>query len=79
MNHTYRLVWNEATQSQVPAAESTRARKKSGGCKRLGVVIALATLGGVSTAFAGPSGGEVVVGQASITQDGSTTETTGEG
>jgi filamentous hemagglutinin family protein len=78
MNHTYRLIWNEASQSYVPAAEGTRARKKSGGSralKRLSVVVAAAALGStyIDIANAGPSGGEVVAGQASISQNGTTT------
>jgi trimeric autotransporter adhesin len=78
MNHTYRLVWNEAAQSYVPAAEGTRARKKSGGCKaleRLCTVVAAASLGGahIGTVYAGPTGGEVVAGEASINQTGTDT------
>jgi hypothetical protein len=48
MNHAYRLVWNEATQRYVPAAEGARSRKKSGGCKALKslcTVVAIASLG----------------------------------
>ncbi|MFM2059751.1 MAG: hypothetical protein RLY71_4136, partial [Pseudomonadota bacterium] len=31
MNHTYRLVWNDATRRLVPACETARGRGKSGG------------------------------------------------
>ena len=78
VNHTYRLVWNEATQRYVPAAEGTRARRKSGGCKalkRLGTVILAAALGSnyVGTAVAAPTGGAVATGQGTISQSGTTT------
>ena len=78
MNHTYRLVWNEAAQRDVPAAEATRCRGKSGGCRALKLlrpVILAAALGGtyVSTADAAPTGGTVVTGQGTISQTGSTT------
>jgi filamentous hemagglutinin family protein len=78
VNRTYRLVWNEATQRYVPAAEGTRARGKSGGCKalkRLGAVLLAVSLGShyVNTAEAGPTGGTVASGQGTISQSGSTT------
>ena len=78
MNRTYRLVWNEAAQHYVPAAEGARARGKSGGCKalkRLGAVVLAASLGSsyVGTAEAAPSGGTVATGQGTISQSGTTT------
>ena len=78
MNRTYRLVWNEATQRYVPAAEGTRARGKSGGCKalkRVGALVLAAALGShyVTTAEAGPTGGTVTTGQGTISQSGGTT------
>ena len=59
MNHTYRLVWNEAAQRYVPAAESARSRGKSGGRKaqrRLRTIVLVASVGGayVGSALAGP-------------------------
>ncbi|HZS22701.1 MAG TPA: filamentous hemagglutinin N-terminal domain-containing protein, partial [Pseudonocardiaceae bacterium] len=78
MNHTYRLVWNEATQRHVPAAETTRYRGKRGGGRALkplrAVVLAIA-LGGshVCSVHAGPTGGTVVAGQGTINQTGGTT------
>ena len=73
MNHTYRLVWNEAAQRHVPAAESARARGKSGGCKALtrsSRVVLAAVVGSayVGSALAGPSGGAVVAAQSAIGQ-----------
>lgn len=81
MNHAYRLVWNEGTQRYVPAAEGTRARGKSGGCKalkRLGAVVLAVSLAApfVSTAIASPTGGSVASGQGCITQSGTTTTVT---
>ena len=78
MNRTYRLVWSEAAQRYVPAAEGARARGKSGGCKalsRLGAVVLAASLGSncVGTAVAAPTGGAVATGQGTISQSGSTT------
>jgi filamentous hemagglutinin family protein len=78
MNHTYRLVWNEAAQRDVPAAEGSRSRGKTGGSKflkRLGAVILAAALGSacVGTAEAAPTGGTVVAGQGTISQSGNTT------
>jgi len=75
VNHSYRLVWNEATQRYVPAADGTRARGKSGGCKLLkclGAVVLAASLG-VSIAEASPTGGTVANGKGTISQSGSTT------
>src|SRR5262245_53310079 len=76
MNHTYRLVWNEATQSYVPAAEGARARKKSGGYKALKrlSVVAAASIGTVcvGSAYAGPTGGVVAAGPAAVDQSGTT-------
>src|SRR5712671_313411 len=73
MNHTYRLVWNEAAQRYVPAAESARSRGKSGGCKaltRLSTIVLAAAVGGAyaGNTFATPTGGTVVVGQGTISQ-----------
>jgi hypothetical protein len=61
MNHTYRLVWNEAAQREVPAAEAARCRGKSGGCralKPLRAIILAAAFGGahVGSTLAAPTG-----------------------
>ena len=73
MNHTYRLVWNEATQRYVPAAESARSRGKSGGCKalrRLSTIVLVASVAGAhaGSALAGPTGGTVIASQSAISQ-----------
>jgi len=69
MNRAYRLVWSEAQQAWVPAPESTRRRGKSGGARTLIAAMALISGG----AFALPTGGQVSLGQGSISQAGSTT------
>src|SRR5258708_7178287 len=77
MNHTYRLVWNEAAQREVPAAEAARGRGKSGGCralKPLRAIILAAVFGGTyaGSTYAAPTGGTVVAGQGTINQTGGT-------
>jgi len=78
MNHTYRLVWSEAAQRDVPAAEAARCRGKSGACralKLLRTIIMGAALGGthVCSVDAAPTGGTVVAGQGTVSQTGGTT------
>ena len=73
LNHQYRLVWSDATQSFVAVAENTKGRGKqsrSGRAARL--VSALMVSGALSTAAAGdlPTGGQIVGGAASISQSG---------
>ncbi|MCD2513753.1 filamentous hemagglutinin N-terminal domain-containing protein [Comamonas endophytica] len=72
MNHSYRLVWNDATQRCVPAPETARGRGKSRAAKALapmalllGALLALPTGAQVL-----PTGGQVVSGQAHIGQAG---------
>ena len=69
MNHTYRLVWNEAAQCLVPAPENARGRgKRSSSVKPLAAAILAAfTL----DAHALPTGGAVSAGSGSIAQNGS--------
>ncbi|MDQ8036940.1 MAG: YDG domain-containing protein [Pedobacter sp.] len=71
MNHAYRLVWNAASASYVPAPESARSRSKTGSVKAL--VAAIALLGG-SVVFAAdlPTGGNIVAGNGSISGSGTT-------
>ncbi|MET1115651.1 MAG: filamentous hemagglutinin N-terminal domain-containing protein, partial [Comamonas sp.] len=73
MNHSYRLVWNDATQRYVPAAENARGRGKSRAAKALAPAAAL-LLGALLAAPGGaqvlPTGGQVVSGKASIGQSG---------
>src|SRR5258708_5340449 len=78
MNHTYRLVWNEAAQREVPAAEAARGRGKSAGCSALKPLAAISLAGVFGGTYAGstyaaPTGGTVVAGQGTINQTGGTT------
>ena len=71
MNHTYRLVWNEAAQRYVPAAESARARGKRAGCRaarRLGTVVLAASVAGAyaGSAVAGPTSRGAVLDRKSV-------------
>ncbi|MFC4623113.1 YDG domain-containing protein [Comamonas nitrativorans] len=77
MNHTYRLVWNNDTQRYVPAPECAKGKSKSKTCKALAPAAVL-----LSAAFAMPvwaqvppanelpTGGNVVSGNATISQNG---------
>ncbi len=72
MNRSYRLVWNERIGAWVVASECARARGKRSGAVR---AAALACLLGTSTAWAVdpaalPSGGQIVSGSGSISQNG---------
>lgn len=78
MNRTYHLVWNEETQSRVPAPESARGRGKSCG-RTLKPTVLLLAAAFAAPAFAQttppapttlPTGGQVVAGQAGIAQSG---------
>jgi filamentous hemagglutinin family protein len=78
MNHTYRLVWNDAVERHVPVAETARARKKGPGgnhvARNCAIVVAAALSGTLaSNTRAAPTGGTVVAGQAAINQTGATT------
>jgi len=77
MNHTYRLIWNEAAQRHVPASELTCCRSKRGGravLVRYALLLAAAVLAaGGDRAHAGPTGGTVITGQGTIKQTGDTT------
>ncbi|MBS7350588.1 MAG: filamentous hemagglutinin N-terminal domain-containing protein, partial [Comamonas sp.] len=69
MNHTYRLVWQQATQRYVPAPECAKSKSKSKTDKtRKALAPAVAIL---SAAHALPSGHHVVSGNASVSQAGS--------
>ncbi len=83
MNKSYRLIWSEITQSWAVVAENVKARGKRSGttvaakCFRLSpLVAALALL--PAAAFAAPApltlpvGGQLVAGQAVISQTGAT-------
>lgn len=82
MNHTYRLVWSDASQRYVPVPECARGRSKSRAAKALmpaalvlGMALglplsALAQAGTTIGANTLPTGGSVVQGSASIGQNG---------
>jgi filamentous hemagglutinin family protein len=72
MNRSYRLVWNERIGAWVVASERARARGKRSGAVRAGVLVCLL---GASTAWAVdpaalPTGGQIVSGSGSISQNG---------
>ncbi|HEX6735208.1 MAG TPA: filamentous hemagglutinin N-terminal domain-containing protein, partial [Azonexus sp.] len=74
MNRAYRLVWSAASLSPVPAPESARGRGKSR-LLRSGLLAAVLAAAFPAQALDGkalPTGGQVVGGQASISQSGST-------
>ncbi|MDR2297064.1 MAG: YDG domain-containing protein [Comamonas sp.] len=82
MNHTYRLVWSDASQRYVPVPECARGHSKSKTAKALmpaalvlGAALglplsALAQAGTTIGANTLPTGGSVVQGSASIGQNG---------
>ena len=77
MNHSYRLVWNDARQRYVAAPETARGRGKSRAAKALapaamllGGVLVLPAWAQAPPANALPTGGQLVAGQASIAQSG---------
>ena len=73
MNHVYRLVWNSALQTWQVAAESARSRGKSSATLVSAVALAGSLLfGGFAWAQTLPTGGNVVAGNGSIAQSGST-------
>jgi len=75
LNRIYRLVWNEALNAYVPAAETARGRGKRS-CRSL-VATVLALSATVAQAGpGGPAGGVVTGGNGTITQSGSTTTIT---
>lgn len=76
MNHAYRLVWNDRTESFVAVAETCRSRgPRKGGARHLVSAAVLAMVSGLALA-AGPaattlpSGGQITAGQGSIQQSG---------
>ena len=78
LNRIYRLIWSEVQQAWIAVAETTRGRGKQSGSLRsaaLSVTAASLLLFG-PLAQAAPAGGQVVSGSASITQSGSTGQST---
>jgi filamentous hemagglutinin family protein len=72
VNRIYRLVWSHASDSWVPAAETSRGRKK-GSSKTL-LAAALSLVSGLAEAT--PLGGQVVSGSGHIGQSGALTTIT---
>jgi filamentous hemagglutinin family protein len=87
MNHVYRIVWNQAAACWQAVAETakrqgkhslgkTRARTSLGnqsGFVPKVLIAALLTAWGVTAALAGPQGGQLVAGNATIQQSGAIT------
>ena len=74
LNHIYRLVWNELSNTYVAVAEHTSGRGKrtsgvSGAAGALAAALVLGASGG-AMAQALPTGGNVVAGAATLTQVG---------
>ncbi|HZW24442.1 MAG TPA: MBG domain-containing protein, partial [Gallionella sp.] len=69
MNHTYRLIWNDTLQCQVPAPENARSRGKRIGLKPLAAAMLAAFACNV---YALPTGGAISAGAGSIGQTGAT-------
>ncbi|MDD2684541.1 MAG: YDG domain-containing protein [Gallionella sp.] len=81
MNHVYRLVWSTVHNAWVAIAENRPSRGKNGGGKAKRLLAATLLLSAASSAFsqssvlsatALPQGGQVVAGQASISQSAAT-------
>src|SRR5690349_8407697 len=78
MNHTYRVIWNEAGACFEAVAEtaSGKGKRSLGKRERKLRTLALATGLAAAQALAAPTGGQVSAGQGGITQSGTTTTIT---
>lgn len=72
MNHIYNIVWNQATACYQVVTEIARGPSKS---NKKSTVAALGAVLGITSlpAFAGPTGGQVTAGSATIAQSGTAT------
>jgi filamentous hemagglutinin family protein len=70
LNHIFRLVWNDALGVYVPVAEHASARRKRSSRSAAALTAAL-LLSGPALAADLPTGGNVVAGAGSISQNGS--------
>ena len=71
LNHIYRLVWNEATNTYVAVAEHIAGRgKRASGVAGALVAASLLFAGGAAMAQALPTGAAIAAGSASIAQSG---------
>ncbi|MGK5020903.1 MBG domain-containing protein [Janthinobacterium sp. LB2P10] len=73
LNHIYRLVWSHVLNAWVAVAETSRGRGKGARRKLAAAAAAMAALALGGPACAGPAGGQVVAGTATISQSGTTT------
>lgn len=73
LNHIYRLVWSHVLNAWVAVAETSRGRGKGARRKLAAAVAAIGALALGGPACAGPTGGQVVAGTATISQSGTTT------
>ncbi|MET3133901.1 filamentous hemagglutinin family protein [Oxalobacteraceae bacterium GrIS 1.11] len=72
MNHVYRLLWNEISQSFIAVSEMARSRgKRSGGGKAAALALG-AMLAGAAMGQALPGGARVSSGQAAVSGAGAT-------
>ncbi|MED5597939.1 YDG domain-containing protein [Janthinobacterium sp. P210006] len=73
LNHIYRLVWSQVLNAWVAVAETSRGRGKGSRRKLAAATAAMTALALGGPALAAPTGGQVVAGSASISQQGGTT------
>jgi hypothetical protein len=69
MNHIYRLVWSQISNSWIAVAENARGYGKSiSGRKLVAAALSLMGMAGIVPALAGPTGGQVTAGTGTIVQ-----------
>jgi filamentous hemagglutinin family protein len=73
MNHTYRVLWSDATGQYVAVPENASGRGKRSLGKKARTAIALAAGALAATALAEPTGGQVTAGQGTINRSGAVT------
>ncbi|PKB22917.1 YDG domain-containing protein [Janthinobacterium sp. 64] len=73
LNHVYRLVWSHVLNAWVAVAETSRGRGKGSRRKLAAAAAAMTALALGGPALATPTGGQVVAGTASISQQGNST------
>ena len=73
LNHVYRLVWSHVLNAWVAVAETSRGRGKGSNRKLAAAAAAMTALALGGPALAAPTGGQVVAGTASISQQGNST------
>ncbi|WP_426075096.1 YDG domain-containing protein [Janthinobacterium sp. DSP2-3-3] len=73
LNHVYRLVWSHVLNAWVAVAETSRGGGKGSRRKLAAAAAAMTALALGGPALAAPTGGQVVAGTASISQQGNST------